>query len=39
MKPLLRKLKSCTLQDDILECLVDIVKFMLDKEYIKANDA
>jgi pre-mRNA-splicing factor 18 len=39
MKPLLRKLKNCTLQDDILECLVDIVKLMLDKEYIRANDA
>lgn len=39
MKPLLRKLKNCSLQDDILECLVDIVRLMLHKEYIKANDA
>jgi hypothetical protein len=39
MKPLLRKLKSNTLTDDILECLKDIVQLMLDREYIKANDA
>jgi len=39
MNPLFKKLKTCSLQDDLLECLVDIVKFMLIKEYIKANDA
>ncbi|ODM95472.1 Pre-mRNA-splicing factor 18 [Orchesella cincta] len=27
------------LSDDILECLKDIVMYMLDKNYIKANDA
>jgi hypothetical protein len=35
----MRKLKSNTLTDDILEALAEIVQFMLDKEYIKANDA
>jgi len=39
MRPLLRKLNTCALPDDILECFVDIVKLMLAKEYIKANDA
>jgi len=39
LRPLLRKLKSNTLTDDILEALTEIVSFMLDKEYIKANDA
>jgi len=39
LKPLLRKLKTNTLTDDILESLAEIVGFMLDKEYIKANDA
>lgn len=39
MKPLLRKLKSKTLPDDILESLTDIVKRLLARNYIKASDA
>lgn len=39
MKPLLRKLKSKTLPDDILDSLTDIVKLLLCKNYIKASDA
>lgn len=39
MKPLLRKLKSKTLPDDILESLTDIVKRLLNRNYIKASDA
>jgi pre-mRNA-splicing factor 18 len=39
LRPLFRKLKSNTLPDDILEALTEIVSFMLDKEYLRANDA
>ncbi|KAL3853179.1 hypothetical protein ACJMK2_016744 [Sinanodonta woodiana] len=39
MKPLFRKLKHKTMQEDILECLVSIVGFLLERDYIKANDA
>ncbi|KAG1654293.1 Pre-mRNA-splicing factor 18 [Nymphon striatum] len=39
LKPLLRKLKKKLLPEDILIHLVVIVKYMLDKEYIKASDA
>lgn len=39
MRPLLRKLKSKTLPDDILDSLTDIVKLLLCKNYIKASDA
>lgn len=39
MKPLLRKLKSKTLPEDILDSLTDIVKRLLVRNYIKASDA
>lgn len=39
MKPMFRKLKSRTMQEDILECLVGIIGYMLYRDYIKANDA
>lgn len=35
----MRKLKTHTLTDDILESLAEIVNLMLAKEYIRANDA
>ncbi|ODM93416.1 Pre-mRNA-splicing factor 18 [Orchesella cincta] len=37
LRPLFQKLKSNKLSDDILECLKDIVMYMLDKNYIKAT--
>lgn len=39
MKPLLRKLKTKSLPEDILDSLVLIVKMLLSREYIKASDA
>ncbi|GAB6020290.1 hypothetical protein CHUAL_003004 [Chamberlinius hualienensis] len=39
IKPLLRKLKKKTLPEDIMESLVEIVGHLLDREYVKANDA
>ncbi|CAL8088873.1 unnamed protein product [Orchesella dallaii] len=39
LRPLFQKLKSNKLSDDILECLKDIVMHMLEKNYIRANDA
>lgn len=39
MKPLLRKLKTKSLPEDILDSLVLIVRMLLAKEYIKASDA
>lgn len=39
MKPLLRKLKTKTLPEDILDSLTDITKRMLNRNYIKASDA
>lgn len=39
MKPLLRKLRNNTLPEDILDSLTDIVKLLLDRNYIKASDA
>ncbi|CAF0857167.1 unnamed protein product [Didymodactylos carnosus] len=38
MKPLFRKLKSNTLQDDILEALINIVNCVLRRNYIRANE-
>jgi hypothetical protein len=38
MKPLFRKLKSNTLQDDILESLVNVVNCVLKRNYIRANE-
>lgn len=39
IKPLFRKLKTRTLPEDIMESLVEIVNFLLEREYVKANDA
>lgn len=39
MKPLLRKLKTKSLPEDILDSLTLIIKMLLNREYIKASDA
>ncbi|ESN93624.1 hypothetical protein HELRODRAFT_157830 [Helobdella robusta] len=39
IKPLFRKLKKQAVSDDIFACLVDIVKFMIERHYLKANEA
>ncbi|XP_030646290.1 pre-mRNA-splicing factor 18 isoform X3 [Chanos chanos] len=39
LKPLFRKLRKKTLSADIKESITDIIKFMLQREYVKANDA
>lgn len=39
MKPLLRKLKAKSIPDDILDSLIEIIKHLLDRNYIKASDA
>ncbi|XP_078409075.1 pre-mRNA-splicing factor 18 isoform X2 [Cetorhinus maximus] len=39
LKPLFRKLRKKTLSQDIKESITDIIKFMLQREYVKANDA
>uniref|UniRef100_A0A671Y5G3 Pre-mRNA-splicing factor 18 n=1 Tax=Sparus aurata TaxID=8175 RepID=A0A671Y5G3_SPAAU len=39
LKPLFRKLKKKNLPADIKESITDIIKFMLEREYVKANDA
>jgi pre-mRNA-splicing factor 18 len=39
IKPLFRKLKREEVQTDILSCLVDIVRQLLDRHYLKANEA
>lgn len=39
MKPLLRKLKTKSLPEDILDSLTVIIKMLLNREYIKASDA
>lgn len=36
--PLFKRLKNKTIHEDILEHLVHIVRYMLDKDYVKAND-
>lgn len=38
MKPLFRKLKSNTLQDDILESLINVVNCVLKRNYLRANE-
>ena len=38
MKPLFRKLKTNTLHDDILESLINVVKCVLKRNYIRANE-
>lgn len=39
MKPLFRKLKQRDVSADILGCLIDIVKHLLKRDYLKANEA
>ncbi|XP_031726567.1 pre-mRNA-splicing factor 18 isoform X1 [Anarrhichthys ocellatus] len=39
LKPLFRKLRKKTLPADIKESITDIIKFMLEREYVKANDS
>ncbi|XP_047678683.1 pre-mRNA-splicing factor 18 isoform X2 [Tachysurus fulvidraco] len=39
LKPLFRKLRKKALSADIKESITDIIKFMLQREYVKANDA
>uniref|UniRef100_A0A3Q4BDT8 Pre-mRNA-splicing factor 18 n=1 Tax=Mola mola TaxID=94237 RepID=A0A3Q4BDT8_MOLML len=39
LEPLFRKLKKKSLPADIKESITDIIKFMLEREYVKANDA
>ncbi|XP_033645314.1 pre-mRNA-splicing factor 18-like [Asterias rubens] len=38
LQPLLRKLNKQTLPPDLLDSLVTIVKYMLDRDYVKASD-
>ncbi|KAF5282970.1 hypothetical protein FQA39_LY04841 [Lamprigera yunnana] len=39
LKPLLRKLKTHTLPEDILESLTEITQHLLSRNYLKASDA
>uniref|UniRef100_A0A671NBT0 Pre-mRNA-splicing factor 18 n=1 Tax=Sinocyclocheilus anshuiensis TaxID=1608454 RepID=A0A671NBT0_9TELE len=39
LEPLFRKLRKKNLPADIKESITDIIKFMLEREYVKANDA
>ncbi|KAJ8261960.1 hypothetical protein GJAV_G00160460 [Gymnothorax javanicus] len=39
LNPLFRKLRKKSLPADIKESITDIIKFMLEREYVKANDA
>lgn len=39
LKPLLRKLKSHTLPEDISDSLTEIVEHLLNRNYLKASDA
>ena len=39
LKPLFKQLKNKKISADILRHLVNIVRFMLEREYVKANDA
>lgn len=39
LKPLFRKLRKRSLPSDIKESIVDIIKYILQREYVKANDA
>ncbi|XP_034375620.1 pre-mRNA-splicing factor 18-like isoform X1 [Arvicanthis niloticus] len=39
LRPLFRKLRKGNLPADIKEAITDISKFMLQREYVKANDA
>ncbi|XP_036373824.1 pre-mRNA-splicing factor 18 isoform X1 [Megalops cyprinoides] len=39
LRPLFRKLRKKSLPADIKESITDIIKYMLQREYVKANDA
>lgn len=39
LKPLLRKLKTKTLPEDISDSLTEITRYMLDRDYIQASDS
>uniref|UniRef100_F6ZCD8 Pre-mRNA-splicing factor 18 n=1 Tax=Monodelphis domestica TaxID=13616 RepID=F6ZCD8_MONDO len=39
LRPLFRKLQKRTLPADIKESITNIIKFLLQREYVKANDA
>ncbi|NXH80907.1 PRP18 factor, partial [Edolisoma coerulescens] len=39
LRPLFRRLRKRTLPADIKESITDIIKFMLQREYVKANNA
>ncbi|XP_034032572.1 pre-mRNA-splicing factor 18 isoform X2 [Thalassophryne amazonica] len=39
LKPLFRKLRKKSIPADIKDSITDIIKFMLEREYVKANDA
>ncbi|GFS02888.1 pre-mRNA-splicing factor 18 [Elysia marginata] len=39
LKPLFRKLKRKDVDDGLLESIVEIVQFMMDRNYIRANDS
>ncbi|XP_056273358.1 pre-mRNA-splicing factor 18 isoform X2 [Pseudoliparis swirei] len=39
LKPLFRKLRKKILPADIKESITDIIKFLLQREYVKANDS
>ncbi|CAL1545803.1 unnamed protein product [Lymnaea stagnalis] len=39
LKPLFRKLKYKDVDEGLLESIVEIVQYMMDKNYIKANDS
>lgn len=39
LRPLFKQLKNAKIANDILRHLVIIIRYMLDREYIKANDA
>lgn len=39
LEPLFKKLRKKSLPPDIKESITDIIKFMLEREYVQANDA
>merc|ERR1712227_593497 len=39
IKPLFRQLKRKSLPPEILSCIADVIRHMLDRHYLKANDA
>lgn len=39
IKPLFKKLKKQSISEDIFSCLVDIVRSLIERDYLKANEA